>query len=302
MDEHLGELAMRQHGVVIRRQLRSLGFDRNAIARRLRNGALVPVNTHVYRMRGAPATARSEVMATVLSAGPHALATGSSALALHGVRGFELLPVEVVTSRRPPVWALPGVRETFRIDAAHGTDVDGIPCATVARALFDLASTIPPRRLARIVDTVLAARRTTVADLSRVIDDLGEHGRSGSAAMRRVVGDRIGDYTAPATALESAFLELVVTAGLREPDRQADLGGRLAWIGRVDFVWRSERVVVETDGREFHDSVSDRKTDERRDRALEAAGWTVLRFGWIDVTRRPTSVVRTVRTALRAAA
>jgi len=59
---------------------------------------------------------------------------------------------------------------------------------------------------------------------------------------------------------------------------------------------------VETDGREFHDSVSDRDADERRDRALEAAGWTVLRFGWIDVTRRPTSVVRTLRAALAAAA
>jgi very-short-patch-repair endonuclease/predicted transcriptional regulator of viral defense system len=302
MDERLGALAMRQHGVVTRRQVRALGFDRNAIARRLRSGALVAINTHVYRARGAPETPRSLVMAAVLSGGPDALASGWTALALHGIRGCELLPVDVVTSRRPPVSALPGVRETFRLDPTHRTEIDGIPCVTVARALFDLAATVSPGRLARIVDTALAARRTTVAELMRVIDDLAEHGRAGSAAMRRVVADRLGDYAAPATELESAFLELVVTSGLTEPSRQVDLGGALSWIGRVDFVWRNARVVVETDGREFHDSVSDREADERRDRALETAGWTVLRFGWMDVTRRPTSVIRTLRAALAAAA
>ena len=62
------------------------------------------------------------------------------------------------------------------------------------------------------------------------------------------------------------------------------------------------RVVVETDGGAFHESITDRENDERRDRALEAAGWIVLRFSWNDITKRPTSVVRTLKRALAIAA
>ena len=80
------------------------------------------------------------------------------------------------------------------------------------------------------------------------------------------------------------------------------LGGPLGWIGTVDFAWPDRRIVVEVDGAAFHDSVTDREHDERRDRALEAAGWIVLRLSWNDVMKRPTSVIRTVERALTAAA
>jgi very-short-patch-repair endonuclease len=86
------------------------------------------------------------------------------------------------------------------------------------------------------------------------------------------------------------------------PEAQVALSDHRGWIGTVDFAWRDQRLVVETDGREFHDSLTDRENDERRDRELEAVGWTVLRFNWNDVTKRPTSVVRTVMRALAIAA
>jgi len=64
----------------------------------------------------------------------------------------------------------------------------------------------------------------------------------------------------------------------------------------------AQRVIVETDGGAFHDSITDRQNDERRDRALEGEGLTVLRFSWNDVMYRPTSVVHTLRRALAVAA
>jgi very-short-patch-repair endonuclease len=302
MDAGIFDLAAGQHGVFTRRQARRAGLDRNAISRRLANGSWIALNGHVFRVSGAPVTDRLTVMATVLSGGSGAVSSGTTALALREFRGFRLLPARAIVARRPPAWVFPGVSETFRLEPHHRTTVDGIPTATPARALFDLAADISPLRLARSVDTVLAARGTTVADLVAIVDEMGEHGRAGTVAMREVLRTRSVEYVAPATVLESTFLALVRERGIAEPARQVDLGGRLAWIGRVDFLWRAERVVVETDGREFHHSVSDRDADERRDRAMEAAGWTVLRFSWIDVTRRPTSVMRTLRAALVAAA
>ena len=93
-------------------------------------------------------------------------------------------------------------------------------------------------------------------------------------------------------------------ARLARPARQVDLGGALG----VDRTRRlrcgaPRGVVVETDGGEFHDSITDREhtTNDATARS-KRAGWTVLRFSWIDVVHRPTSVVRTLRTRSRRAA
>jgi very-short-patch-repair endonuclease len=302
MDATIDALAARQHGVFTRRQARAAGLSRATIARRVAQGAWTELNEHVFRLASSPSTQHAELMATVLSAGPDAVVTSSPALALDGVRGFDLGRIRVVTARRPARWALPGVEETFRLPDHHRRVVDGIPTATVARALFDFGAGCSPLRLRRATDAALAARRVTIEALERVVDDLGERGRHGTAEMRRVLAERQVAYRAPASELEAEFLDLVRLARLPAPDRQVDLGGRLEWIGRVDFVWRQQRIVVETDGGAFHDSVTDRDADERRDLALEDAGWTVLRFSWLDVTRRPTSVRRVLERALSTAA
>jgi very-short-patch-repair endonuclease len=220
---------------------------------------------------------------------------------LHGVRGFTLLPAHVVVARRPPRWAPTSVIETSLLPASHRTVVDGIPTASAARALFDLGCSVRPLRLARITDTVLASRRTTPEAIRAVIDDLAISGRAGTRALRAVMADRPDGYVPVTSDLEARFAELIERATLPQPARQVNLGGQLEWIGCVDFLWRDQRVVVETDGGEHHASISDREHDERRDRAMEAAGWIVLRFSWTDVTRRPTSVVRTLRHALAVA-
>jgi very-short-patch-repair endonuclease len=302
MDQELAELAAAQHGVFSWRQARSLGLSPGAIAHRVRSGRWIAVTPRLFRIAGTPWTDRSCVWALVLSAGAPAVATGTTTLGLHRIRSFSLASPMVVVARRPHRLALPGVTETFLLPESHCTLVDGIPSATVGRALFDLAGVFGERRLARAIDAALAARQVAVPAIQAVVDDLAERGRKGSPVLRRLLDERGKGYRAPTTDLESAFAELVRDAGLSEPERQATMTGALGWIGAVDFAWRRERVVVETDGGEFHDSVTDRDNDERRDRALEAEGWTVLRFGWHDVTHRPTSVLHTVRRALALAA
>jgi hypothetical protein len=302
MDDAIADLARRQHGVISRAQARGHGLTRGAIAHRVDVGRWCAITSRVYRIAGTPETDRSIVMATVLSAGADAVATAGTALALHGVRDFALLPARVVVARRPHALALPGVGETFRLPESHRTVVDEIPTASVARALFDLGASVGIRRLARGVDAALAARRVTLPDLEALLGELAERGRTGSGRLRAVVDVRRQFGDGPTTTLESRFLELVDDHGLPRPKCQVGLAGALGWIGTVDFVWAAPRVVVEADGGAFHDRITDRENDERRDRALEAAGWTVLRFSWIDVTKRPTSVVHTLKRALAVAA
>ena len=47
---------------------------------------------------------------------------------------------------------------------------------------------------------------------------------------------------------------------------------------KVDFLWRRERLVVETDGHRFHRTKQSRERDTRRDVLLRLAGFEPVRF------------------------
>jgi len=119
--------------------------------------------------------------------------------------------------------------------------------------------------------------------------------------VRGILAERGEDFVAPATELEQEFVALLARCDLPRPSRQVDLGSDLAWIGRVDFVFRDERVVVETDGKETHTSLLDRQADTARDAALVAAGWIVLRFSWFDIVHDGARTLATPRRALHTA-
>jgi very-short-patch-repair endonuclease len=48
----------------------------------------------------------------------------------------------------------------------------------------------------------------------------------------------------------------------------------------VDCVWRRARVIAELDGRAVHGTAAAFERDRARDRALNAAGWRVVRITW----------------------
>ncbi len=302
IDHEINDLATRQHGVFTRRQASVVGFTRGSIDHRVKRGRWTAITPNLFRITGTPTTPRGLVMACALSGGPDAIASSTTALALRGVRDFALAPPAAVVGRRPPRLALPGVRESFRVLERHWTIVDGIPCATVARALFDAARGSTPHSVAAAVDAALAGRHVRMRELLTVLDDLGSRGRWGVGIMREVLAERDAAYRAPASVLEQRFLDLVIASGIPEPLRQQEIHGRSGRIGTVDFAWPSVRLVVETDGGAFHDSPTDRARDQHRDQRLEHAGWVVLRFGWNDVVHRPTSVIRILTTALDRAA
>jgi very-short-patch-repair endonuclease len=48
----------------------------------------------------------------------------------------------------------------------------------------------------------------------------------------------------------------------------------------VDCVWPDQRLIVELDGREAHETTYAFEQDRVRDRVLAAAGWHVIRITW----------------------
>ena len=69
----------------------------------------------------------------------------------------------------------------------------------------------------------------------------------------------------------------------------------------VDFLWPERHLVVETDGASFHNHRRAFESDRLRDRALQLAGYRVVRFTYRQVEREPQAVVAAIRRLLEEA-
>lgn len=82
------------------------------------------------------------------------------------------------------------------------------------------------------------------------------------------------------------------------PETNARLraGGRTF---EVDFLWRSQRVVVETDGGRFHDNPLAQQRDATRNQLLARAGYRVPRLGWDQLRDEPEQTIAEIARFLR---
>jgi hypothetical protein len=305
LDAWIAALAARQHGVFSRAQIAARGATRWKIGARLASGRWVELHPFVYAIAGSPGTYERGLLAAVLGLPPGSIASRRAAAALYGVPGFKRTVLEASTPKPRRRRVAPAgviVHYSTLIPDAHRKTVGGIPTTTVARTLFDLSATVHPGRAARAVDNCLSRKWVTIPALWRVLDDLAIQGRNGTCAMREILMARGEGYVAPASDLEADFIALLRRAGLPLPEREVDLGDTDQWIGRVEFVYRTERVLIEVDSRLHHSALLDFEHDRDRDNKFAADGYRVLRVTYLMIKERPRDVERIVRRALRVAA
>ena len=305
MADHDGlhKLAARQYGVVSRRQLAEHGYTPPAVAHAVERGRLEWLSGRVLRIGGSPDTSAQRAMAATLDVQGGAVALHSAA-ALWRLPGFTLEPVHVLTTRRPH-------RGTERVGLVHSSvrfaeadvcQLDGIAVTTPLRTLRDLASRIHPARLGDVCDRMLTQRLIRLEALHALAADLPARGGSvGTRAVRRLAITRPVGHRPPDSGLERRFESILREAGEEPFDRQVDVGDELGWIGRVDFVDRELRVIVEVQSDLFHTGPGDRERDAERVRKLRRAGWTVVEVTEHEVWHRRHVVLAKVRAARCAA-
>jgi hypothetical protein len=288
-----------QHGALSSRQAREAGLTDRMVKQRLASGRWTALSYGVYRVGGAPDTWRQRLWVALLEAGDGAFVSHRSSSALFTVPGFAPGIVEVSKPKALDHTIRHGVlHESGLILPGHLTTIDGIPCSTLARSMFELAAVIRGDRLIRAVDNAMAHRGLTSQHLEDIVRDMAKRGRKGSAIMRKISEARGPHYVPPESGLESELIDLLVGAGLPEPERQLSLGDEDSFIGRVDLGYRRHKVLLEVDGAPWHASVSARAHDRERRNRLTALGFRILNFDEDDIRVHTTRTVRRVRTAL----
>lgn len=143
----------------------------------------------------------------------------------------------------------------------------------------------------------------TIVDLRRVVSTPGKQGLVSPRELRRAIrqadvfGLPVGDeekYDRTRSDLERDFLRLCRRHRLPAPEVNVRVGTHL-----VDFFWRDRKLVVETDGYDYHRGRQAFQDDRGRDLDLRARGYQVIRLAEKQVNEEPRRVAEVVGAALR---
>lgn len=291
-DAKIESIARGQHGLVTRAQLRAAGVHDSLIYRRLKTGRFQRIHWGIYRV-GPVEAPRAQLMAAILACGPGAVISHTSAAVL-----WSLLPA--ITLAGSIHVSIPGrdVRrrdrlQTHRVNQipkAEMTRVDGIPVTTPARTIVDLAGRSDRRQLERVVSR---AERQNLADRSAVAIIATRNTRRPGVSTLMALLDAGQEISFTRSEAEDRFLAVIRGSGLPRPEVNVVVAGI-----EVDFLWKRERLVVEVDGYQYHNSRSSYENDRRRDGLLARSGYQVIRVTWKQITQRRDATLVLVAQAL----
>jgi hypothetical protein len=289
------EIGSRQWSLVTREQLRDAKVSNSSIASLLRTGALRRVERRVYASVGSPRSWEQDAMASVLAAGPEAVASHGAAARLWG---FAYLPehtldvtVLVSGAERPRRRSL---HRTVILPPEDVTERSGIPCTSFERTLCDCTTVLSAFQLGRVLDDGL---RRSVASLAR-LRSCAARLDSGPGRRLRLIQDLLAErdesFDPGGSASELEVLRVLREAGVPLPVQQH----RISVEGRtfvLDFAWPEQRLFAEYYGLAVHSGASAVASDNSRLTAMVGAGWRPLVF---TEKTKDREIVRSVTNAL----
>jgi very-short-patch-repair endonuclease len=268
VDGVIAAVAARQHGVALLAQLVAAGLSKHAVSRRVAAGRLHRVYRGVYAVGHAGLSQEGRWMAAVLACGVGAVLSHNSAAALWGMLKAAEGPIHVTVPTRNGRARRPGLRlhRVPTLSPSQTTRRGNIPVTKPSATLDDLRRTLPEARFR-------AALRQ-------------------AEFLRLPIGDQ-SEADGTRSELERRLLALCRRHGLPMPEVNVRVGPYV-----VDFLWRTQKVVVETDGFASHGGRAAFEDDRARRAELRIMGYEVLPFSYRQVMHEPTTVVAAIRAGL----
>ncbi len=188
--QYLYEIAEPQAGYFTSAQARTAGFSRPLIAYQTQAGRFLHVAHGLYRLAQFPHSPFEDLYAAWLIAGPAAVISHESALAVYGLSDH--LPSRAhVTVPRTASRRRAGVRlHTNHLKRGEITRREGLPVTTVPRTLSDVAvSGLAEELIVQSVREALERGLTTADELRQYA---GRRGGRGANLMLKALG-QLGD-------------------------------------------------------------------------------------------------------------
>ena len=291
MIERCVAAAMEQWGVIGVDQALGAGMTMSAVQRRVQGGHWVKLHRGVYRLREVQPSWHQALMAACLWGGPMAAASHRAAARLLSL-GVEHAPTEI---------CLGGIgKKAIRSVKLHRTDslapcdvrrVMGIPATTASRTLIDLGAVTSAAVVETALEAALREGQTSIWHLIGRLESLGKPGRRGVGTIRAILRARDPRLVPTASELESMLSVLIGNSHLRQPERQFNIYDADGFIGRSDFVYPAEFLVLEAQSATWHLQQDRWLSDMERRNRLMLAGWRVLEIPWRDIVRTPRRVI-----------
>ena len=272
------------------------GRSRRSWFRSIESGVLIEAQRGVARLPDAPITPAQTIAAAVWSIGSGVLASHRSAAWLWRAAPVGDSPVEVISISRARRTAAAGVvlhRPRDLVDL-RPTIRRGIATCNPLRCLVDLGA-VDAALVAPALEAMLIAGLVSVRSVDAAVARHRAPGRRGIAALTNAIAELPLGPHAPDSVLETKMAELLRAAGIGGWRFHLRIAGH-----EVDFALPDVGIVIEVDGWATHGARSQFEHDRRRDADLVVAGWVVLRFTWLQVTRRPAWVAGRIAAAVEA--
>jgi very-short-patch-repair endonuclease len=258
--------------VVSPAQLGQLGFTRGEIQARVERGEWIRVARNVLLV-GAPAVeGRGHLYVAQLRGGPDSFLSHRTALAAHGLRRVARshLEVTIVGAARKRQ----GLKVHRIAEAPDSSEVVarfGLRYSSVPRALCELAA--QKRAFQEVEATLLGAVRRNLVDMRALQATIERHAGDRGITIVRGVASRYTDTEDRSSQLEHAF-DAHAAADPRIPhyERNVRMGPF-----EFDCVFEPQRVIVELDGRAYHQAVQDMEKDRAKDIYAQLHGFRIMR-------------------------
>lgn len=295
----VAQLATIQGGAISLGQLRAAGVSTRNASHQASDGRLHRIHRGVYTVGHRSITRHTHLRAALLACGEGAVLSHGTAAAFHHLFDewphFVDITVPVEAGRK-----VDGIRcRRCRYPEPEEIEVrNGIAVTTLARTLVDLAGILRLPDLRKVVGRAAIRRKL---DLQAI--DIAIYNAKGRRGLKKLelalVPYRTKDGKVPdvRSDFETLVLPQLLDMELPRPSTNTPIhidGERFL----VDFLWEKERVIVETDGRETHETPTAFQDDRRRDQFLAAAGYRVLRVTWSQIHGDTEGVLKRISSAL----
>jgi very-short-patch-repair endonuclease len=163
------------------------------------------------------------------------------------------------------------VHRVARLDRVDYHDGKRFPVTTIPRTLVDLADVLPWPQYRALADGLPRLDVTAIRSAQARAPK-----RVGRGLVTRLID---ADDAHTKSEFERRFLRFARTHDVRRPDHlNHDVAGH-----KADAVYAAERLVVELDGRGYHERRAQMRADRRRDGDYQLAGYRIARFVWDDL-------------------